>query len=460
MKDDEVIAGLLARPKEALSVELKAWFDPARPAGQAKVIKGAIALRNNGGGHMLIGINDDGTPDASNAPSDPARSFDPDTIQGLVSRHSAELFEIDVSVRRHDGHAFVVISVPGGVTVPCAAKKPLSAGPDERERELVKTDAVYVRTLSSNGTVSTGEARHGDWARIMRICFDNREADVGQFIRRHINADAIAHLRNVLGAPSQPSPPSAKDQALRALEEGVVAQEAMISDRKLEFERHGRYMVAAVLGERDDLSANQEILNRLFRVQPRYTGWPAWIDSRGFQDQSTHPFVKDDRWNAFIVVPGRTATFEFWSMDPRRGTWFLSRALEDDAARSEADRLQELDFALPIRRLAEALAVLREFALALDYPIESTSIDAVFRWTGLKNRHLTAWAHPARSFHPRGPSHDDTVQSFVSVPLAVGPDSLGPHIYSAVTPLHRVFEGMEFGQAVIDDIVRETFHRQ
>jgi hypothetical protein len=38
--------------------------------------------------------------------------------------------------------------------------------------------AVYFRSLASNGTPSATEARPSDWADIIEICFDNREADV------------------------------------------------------------------------------------------------------------------------------------------------------------------------------------------------------------------------------------------------------------------------------------------
>jgi hypothetical protein len=54
----ELIEQLVTRPGESLVVEIKTWISPTDPAGQAKIIKGAIALRNRGGGYLVIGFDD------------------------------------------------------------------------------------------------------------------------------------------------------------------------------------------------------------------------------------------------------------------------------------------------------------------------------------------------------------------------------------------------------------------
>jgi hypothetical protein len=80
-----------------------------------------------------------------------------------------------------EGQEFPVIEVESGVKNPVASKRDLiGAG----NRKLVKANAIYVRTLTSNNTPSTSEARYNDWPRITEICFNNREADIGRFLRR------------------------------------------------------------------------------------------------------------------------------------------------------------------------------------------------------------------------------------------------------------------------------------
>lgn len=61
---------LIENPVESLAVELKQSIDPASPDRREKFAKGCLALYNNNGGSMVIGICDDGRPDIDNVPDD------------------------------------------------------------------------------------------------------------------------------------------------------------------------------------------------------------------------------------------------------------------------------------------------------------------------------------------------------------------------------------------------------
>lgn len=74
---------------------------------------------------------------------------------------------------KRDGREYPVIVVPPGVRTPVATKRDLLEG----QKVLIKEGAVYFRTLSSNGTPSTAEAKAADWRDIADICVENREAD-------------------------------------------------------------------------------------------------------------------------------------------------------------------------------------------------------------------------------------------------------------------------------------------
>lgn len=54
----EHVEQLVKRPSESLVVEIKSWISPAEAAGQAKIIRAAIALRNRGGGYLVVGFDD------------------------------------------------------------------------------------------------------------------------------------------------------------------------------------------------------------------------------------------------------------------------------------------------------------------------------------------------------------------------------------------------------------------
>ena len=82
----EIISNLISSPSESLSVELKDWIDPDSPAGIAKIVKAALAMRNNDGGYLLVGFSDsDGSPNFDGVPDNVSVDFHHDKIQGYIT---------------------------------------------------------------------------------------------------------------------------------------------------------------------------------------------------------------------------------------------------------------------------------------------------------------------------------------------------------------------------------------
>src|SRR5271163_3674869 len=180
--DQTRVDDLVARPTESLNVEIKRWINADEIEGIAKIARAALALRNRNGGFLIIGFDDKTLePDVGHAPVDIRSAFHVDKIQAIVSRYTSELFEVAVGFGQRDGMEHPVIVVPEGVRFPIAAKADLT---NVGGKVLVGVGEVYFRTLGSNGTVSTVAARPSDWRNIMEICFENREADIGRFLRR------------------------------------------------------------------------------------------------------------------------------------------------------------------------------------------------------------------------------------------------------------------------------------
>ena len=62
-------------------------------------------------------------------------------------------------------------------------------------KPLVKSNTVYgVRSLHANNTPSTTEATWNDWKDLIERCFDNREADIGRFVQRHLTQQNMKEL--------------------------------------------------------------------------------------------------------------------------------------------------------------------------------------------------------------------------------------------------------------------------
>jgi hypothetical protein len=149
-----------------------------------------------------------------NVPQDVPTLFHIDKIQGMISRFSSEPFEVTLGFPVRDGQQYPVIVVPSGVKTPVATKSDLHTD----HGLLIRVDEVYVRSLSANNTPSTTRATWKDWARIVENCFDNREADIGRFLRRHIGGLTPDHIRQFASAISGRSQPEVStEDSLRGI---------------------------------------------------------------------------------------------------------------------------------------------------------------------------------------------------------------------------------------------------
>ncbi len=457
---EDQLRSLLISPRETLDVELKRWINPAMDEGKAKMAKGCMALRNNNGGFLLIGFDDDGTPDRGNAPSDIRKTFHGDVIQAIVGQFSSELFPVEVQFGELDGAVYPVICVPSGVRTPVAAKR--SLGP--QDKPLLKDHAVYVRSLTSNNTVSSSEARRGDWDRLVQICLDNREADIGAFVRRHLTGINLDQLGALFTGMIHTPPASAKDRARGTLDRGRERFIAAMSTRGVVVPQVGfREAAVAIEGEVPEQAQTESFLQKLFVAQPRHTGWPAWVDSRRLHQEADRPTVLDEGWEALLADsagygPIRVPHLDFWRIEPK-GDFYLLTALEDDMRLPgpRPEPLTLLDFQLQIGRVAQIISVALSFGRSMGCEPSKTSLSFSFRWSRLTGRRLTSWVEPIRgSFHSGSPARQDEVVTAVTVPLDTPRSAIGSHVEAAVRNLFAVFGGMEYPSHIVQEIVDDA----
>lgn len=458
------IQQLVNRPSESLSVELKRWIDPDSPEGMSKIVRAVLALRNFGGGYLIVGFdNETLEPDIENAPQDVRSDFHIDKIQGLISRFSSEPFEVSVKFAERDGHDYPVIVVRPGVKTPVASKKDLQCG----DHKIISANDVYIRSLKSNNTPSTTKASWKDWPSIAEVCFDNREADIGRFFRRHLiglHPEAIKYIADAISAGVAPKV-SAEDELKAYLDKGASRFQELLSERDVKLFDHGAWEVALWLsGEFPAHFTNHKFLNLLDSSNPDYTGQPVWRDSRGLSDKSARPYVSNGVWESFIVnVDSRWGDdcVDFVKLNPK-GRFYLRRALQDDmSGRTRSlEPLRFLDFGLPIIRSAEAIAVGIAFAKAMGCDPDRTALGFAFRWTRLRGRELTCWANPGR-YIPRGyKAYQDEVLVFLSVPLDAPLSSLSGYVEQVVRPLYEAFDGFVLANDIIEDLTRRLIERR
>lgn len=462
--DIEYLKGLVFNGSENLSIEIKSWFDPDTPYGIAKIAKAMLALRNNDGGFFIIGLNNDsGTPDTENIPENINETYHPDKIQFIVGKYASELFEIQIQYIERDSISIPVICVPGNIKTPVVSKSELRANDG---RILVGVNKLYVRSLSSNNTVSTTEIQYRDWERLLSICFDNREADVGRFIRRHLSSIEPNTLDTILNTFSQKktSKISQEEVVLENANEGLSRFQHLIKEKKYSLPDVGFFEVSFVInGNVPKQSPNRKFLNLISANNPSLTGWPLWIDSRGFRNQDSHPFVNNGAWEAilFDLDSGWSSHIDYWFIKPS-GSFYHIRVLEDDLKTHDRkpEPLQAIDFGLPIWRVGEAIAVALSFSKGMGCQDESTVIDFLFRWTRLRNRVLTSWAQPGRYISPGRTAYQDEVISNISVPLETPSSAIFEHVHKVTSSLYEVFDGFQLSKSVVEEIINEMLKRK
>ena len=114
---------LLEFPVEKLKVEYKSWLKFDENPGRATLAKAAIAMANEGGGVIVLGMREDkaegGALRSQALPRDIAR-YSQDDINAAINRYADPKFHCELAFASHPGtnneHAFVM--VPGGMIVP------------------------------------------------------------------------------------------------------------------------------------------------------------------------------------------------------------------------------------------------------------------------------------------------------------------------------------------------------
>ena len=343
------------------------------PQGQAKIVRCALAMRNHGGGFMLIGFdNATGDPVANDHPADVRVSFHIDRIQGRITRLASESFKANVHFVERDGALFPVIEIRRASENPRCIKviagRFCGATVDRENR-------VHVRTLDANNTPSSSEAICKDWNRRLETCFDNREADIGPFLRsRHLSGSAPSF---------ENSRPTCRTQATHheSDEEGAAASAG--SGPWADSARSYRTRANNIwncrtrqLGDRGDnqrrkrplASPNLQFLTPL-SSNPTTLGWPVWLH-RETCDQTARPDLeRTKRWEGIHrkVRVGIVLLILAFCVSPQPSEFYLYRALQDDVPvrdRGPAP-MTEFDFGLPVIRSAEAVGVALAYAKAL-----------------------------------------------------------------------------------------------
>jgi hypothetical protein len=490
--DREEIRALVHAPRESLAVEIKRWLDPRQLDGIAKLVKCALAMRNYGGGHMIIGLdNKTGESVSDGYPIDVRAMFHADVIQPIISKFASKPFEVTVEFVERDARAHPVIGIPGGAQVPVATRAGLQA---QDGTWLLRENRVYVRSLDANGTPSSAEARWSDWDQIVSMCFENRETDIARFLRRHFAGVTPDAVRSLVTGVSSNSPHDGSSGDVRdghsegkenRPESGEAPNDmndvrarltalinagrqrfiAVQSARKVALPEHGAWETGAlVLGRLPPMRPTQEFIARVLGANPNLTGWPIWFDSRSFSEPSNRPYVFEGAWESFVpdVSDSDFPNIDFWRISPP-AEFYHYRAFIDDIPRKKRPEkpLTEFDFVIPLWRVAEAIAVALEYAKAIaPSPEGNDGIAMIFRWARLSGRILTSWSDSRYVLSIDRRAYQDEVMSYVTLPSNTPKSRIAEFVREATVPLYEVFDGFEAPTKTVDEVTNRVLERR
>lgn len=451
----EVADRLVNAPSEGLNVEIKRWIDPTQPSGIAKIAIACMALRNRDGGYLVIGLdNDTLEPVEDGKPEDVKVSFHLDVIQQIVSKYASVPFEVAVGFGNREEQEFPVIAVGNGVRSPVAASKELVID----GKSLIRQHTVYFRTLNASGVPSSSPARYSDWADIVDICFENREADIGRFLRRHLGVEGTASLAPLL---EDKAGPSLRETALRAMEkhqQRLVEALAARGHGELQAKRGSWSVLLKFDPPLPEDSSARDFLRTIGSANPQYTGWPVWLDSSGFRNSDDRPVLVDKVWESTLIdierVWGGHADFYRYA---RNGELYLWRIFQDDLT-DKVEPGRYLDPGLMMYRVLESLAVGLAFSKAFDRG-EETTLAFAFRWTNLQPRELDAWADRSRYFSSHGTAMGNEAEGYVEIPADTPAEAVASYAQAATRDLFELWDGWQYPMKAIEQQLERLLKR-
>jgi hypothetical protein len=451
---NEELQELLRVPREDMHVELKRWMDPEDKVVQAKFAKELLALRNHGGGYLIIGFKDahPAVPDP-NRPAD-LSGFSTDFFNNIIKKYAEPAFHCTshAVVHPESGETFPIVFVPGGSKVPvrCRADSPDGG-------KSAKIDTYYTRRP---GPESSSPQTSAEWDGLLQRCFLARKEELLSFFATMLGAGGAGPFASL----QPPAPPQAFAE-LKAFRDAAVAKLKTMQKAKLApgdgalFE-HGRYILSArILG--DLRQVNPAEMLGLLQGLRRHTGWsPMYVFTRA----ELEPYPVDN--NIIECWLGRSeprdaAHADFWRVSTDGNVVLVRGHQEDgpeftDGADGRAAGTA-FEVTLPGWRTAEFLLRVSELGEKLaNGPFR---LQLLAEWEGLEGRKLFSHGD-RRHFSGDYTAHDTNYRVEIELSSDEIEAALPAITARIVAPLLRKFSFFEPPQGFFEEELRRMRGRE
>jgi len=448
---NEDLQQLLRNPQESLEVELKQWMDPAEKVVQAKLAKELLALRNHGGGFLVIGFKDEHPPTPDPVRPADLSGFNTDRVNNIVKKYAEPGFHCDSRLVVHPdtGLDYPVIVVPGGAKVPVRCK---ADSPDEGKSARVGT--YYIRRP---GPESAPPQSGAEWDALLDKCLRNRQEELMALFGALLKAESglATSLVNAGGAPQDPM------TALVEFEQAALLkleslQASLPPDVGARFP-HGRYILSArIVGTLKPIQEDQ--LKEALSTLTGYTGWsPLHI----FSSPGMAPYIAGNGLLECWLGPREQndpSLADFWRVSAS-GFVTLVRGYDEDGHMGGHIPLpgNGLEVTMPVWRVGEFVARVHELGTRIAEG--KFRLQLALQFEGLKGRKLFSHGN-RRIITGEYAAQDPQCRTEVEVDSAEVDAALPALLQTLLTPLYLRFSFFKVPRKLFDDEVVKLLRRE
>jgi hypothetical protein len=144
MQDEAKLREALARTSECADIDFKESFDPSNSGEWLEVIKDVVAMANTGGGTILIGVSNDGSPSGKDISA--AASTDPADLTNKIHKYTDVHFHAFEMLNRQKNDIEICALIVGHSQIPIVFTKvgtyEVTAG---KQKTVFSAGTVYFR---------------------------------------------------------------------------------------------------------------------------------------------------------------------------------------------------------------------------------------------------------------------------------------------------------------------------
>jgi hypothetical protein len=288
-----------------------------------------------------------------------------------------------------------------------------------------------------------------------------RRQKVKQELSRDL-AEMILLIRENEGEkrPGLPTP-SQFDQLHQFLTESREGLTSLVRERRETLPDCGWYSLSFCFDPPPSNSLpTRPFLDQILDSNPCLTGWPLWLDTRGFDAPELRPFVHGDCWEVFLDTSSEPLKhIDYWRASAR-GFFSHVKALEDDIPWKERGPipLETFEYAVMLRRIAEAIVCSLAFAEKLG--VSDGTVFFHFSVDRLRGRRLSSWGTPGAMTMNRSTCRQEEYSAQLQYKANTPVTAIAGIVDDLSKSLICQFGGFVAGPHFIHELVKSLLNKQ